>query len=53
MRLSLLSRQYDTSKDKHLSTGATDWLVGATMGVVVLLTVAWNGLLLWLAWQLF
>jgi len=53
MRISLLSRQYDASKDKHLSTEATDWLVGATMGFVVLLTVAWNGLLLWLAWQLF
>jgi hypothetical protein len=53
MRISLESRQYAASKAKAITTEATDWWIGATMGFAVLVTLAWNGLLLWLIYQLF
>jgi hypothetical protein len=53
MNISLDSRAYDASKAEPITTEATDWRVGATMGLAVLLTLAWNGLLIWLIWQLF
>jgi hypothetical protein len=53
MRISLLSRAYDGSKAKSLPAETTEWWIVATMGFVLLLTLAWNGLLIWLACQLF
>ena len=53
MNISLASRAYKSSKAEPITTEATDWRVVATMGFAVLVTVAWNGMLLWLIWQLF
>ena len=53
MNISLKNSAYDSSKAEPITSEATDWRVGATMGFAVLVTVAWNGLLLWLIWQLF
>jgi hypothetical protein len=53
MKISVLGRDYGASKTTPDAAETNDWLVGAFMGFVVLLTVAWNGLLLWLIWQLF
>jgi hypothetical protein len=52
MKISVLGRDYGASKTIPV-TAENDWLAGATIGFAVLLTVAWNGLLLWLIWQLF
>jgi hypothetical protein len=53
MRTSLESHQYAASKAKTITTEAADWWVGATIGFAVLVTLAWNALLLWLICQLF
>jgi hypothetical protein len=53
MKISVLGRDYGASKAMTGATEASDWLAGTTIGFAVLLTVAWNGLLLWLIWQLF
>jgi hypothetical protein len=53
MNISLESRAFDASKAEPLTTEATDWRVYAAIGIAVLLTLAWNGLLLWLLWELF
>jgi hypothetical protein len=53
MKISILGRDYGASKAMPVMAEANDWLVGVTIGFAVLLTVAWNGLLLWLIWQLF
>jgi hypothetical protein len=53
MKISVLGRDYGASKAMPGTAEASDWLAGATIGFAALLTVAWNGLLLWLMWQLF
>jgi hypothetical protein len=53
MKISVLGRDYGASKAIPVTAESNDWLAGATIGFAVLLTVAWNGLLLWLIWQLF
>jgi len=53
MKISVLGRDYGASRTIPVTAGPNDWLAGATIGFAVLLTVAWNGLLLWLIWQLF
>jgi hypothetical protein len=53
MKISVLGRDYGASKAMPITAEANDWLAGATIGFAVLLTIAWNGLLLWLIWQLF
>jgi hypothetical protein len=53
MSISLEDRAYNASNAEPITTEATDWRVVATIGLVLLVTVAWNGLLLWFIWQLF
>jgi hypothetical protein len=53
MKISVFGRGYGASKTIPVAAKTIDWLAGATIGFAVLLTVAWNGLLLWLVWQLF
>ena len=53
MKIFELGRGYGAPKAIPVTAVANDWLAGATIGFAVLLTVAWNGLLLWLIWQLF
>jgi hypothetical protein len=53
MSISFEDRAYDASNAEPITIEATDWRVVATIGIVLLVTVAWNGLLLWFIWQLF
>jgi hypothetical protein len=53
MSISLEGRACEASNAEPITTEATDWRVVSTMGVAVLLTLAWNGLLLWVIWELF
>ena len=53
MKISVLGRDNGASKAMPVTAEANDWLAGTTIGFAVLVTVAWNGLLLWLIWQLF
>jgi len=53
MNNSVLSSEYTASKAMPVTAETNDWLAGATIGFAVLLTLVWNGLLVWLIWQLF
>jgi len=53
MKISVLTRDDGGSKSMPVTAGTTTWLAGAVIGFAVLLTLAWNALLLWLTLQLF